>query len=181
MLNAFSNTAVAIFLFDGYMTAIIKNESEYFFFDSHERDKTGMPIAAESGTALLMHFSDQHNLERHICALADKLKTTKFETVPVKISECSIASNNSEFVLGEPGGSSVPKKNDSEGIFSNEKVNSQNLYKKKNQEKVKANEKTYYLKRKLTESPEDREKRLAKNRELSGLKKLNLYQGIILM
>ena len=57
-----------------------------------------------------------------------------------------MASNNSEFVLGESGGSSVPKKNDSEGIFSNEKVNSQNLYKKKNQEKVKANEKTYYLK-----------------------------------
>ena len=90
LVNVFSSSNEAILLLDGYMTAIIKNDSEYFFFDFHEHDKNGMPVITETGAALLMYFKSQHQLEAHISALANKLRVTKFEIVSTKISDCSV-------------------------------------------------------------------------------------------
>ena len=84
LVNDFSSLNDAILLLDGYMTGIMKNDSEYFFFDSHERDQSGMPVITETGAALLIYFKSQHELEAHIFVLANKLRVTKFEIVPIK-------------------------------------------------------------------------------------------------
>ena len=55
-MNVFSSSNEAILLLDGYMVAIMKNDSEYFFVDSHECDKSGIPVVTETGAALLVKF-----------------------------------------------------------------------------------------------------------------------------
>ena len=56
LVNDVSSLNDAILLLDGYMTGIMKNDSEYFFFDSHECDQSGMPVITETGAALLIYL-----------------------------------------------------------------------------------------------------------------------------
>ena len=169
LVNVFSSSNEAILLLDGYMTAIMKNDSEYFFFDSHERDKSGMPVITETGAGLLMYFKSQHQLEAHISALANKLRVTKFEIVPIKISNCSVKSNNSNLEINQPDDFPLPTQELSKDASGSQ--DSEKQHKQKNLDQVKVKQKAYYLKRKLTESPEQKEKRLARNREYKQIKK----------
>ena len=77
LVNVFSSSNEAILLLDVYMVAIMKNDSEYFFFDSHECDKCGIPVVTETRAALLMNFSNLHQLGTHICTLGKQIKNTK--------------------------------------------------------------------------------------------------------
>ena len=96
--NVFADSNNAILLLDGCMRAIFKNESHYFMFDSYKLDRFEISVLAESRTAFLLHFSTQYELEAHICAIGKKIRTIKFAIVPVKISECSVQSNNCKLV-----------------------------------------------------------------------------------
>ena len=58
LVNVLSSSNEAMLLLDVYMVAIMKNDSEYFFFDSHECDKSGIPVFTETRAALLMNFSN---------------------------------------------------------------------------------------------------------------------------
>ena len=62
LMNVFSSSNEAILLLDGYMVAIMKNDSEYFFFDSQECDKSGIPVVTETGAALFVNFWNLHQL-----------------------------------------------------------------------------------------------------------------------
>ena len=59
-VNVFSSSNEAILLLDVYMVAITKNDSECFFFYSHECDKNGIPVVTDTRTSLLMNFSNLH-------------------------------------------------------------------------------------------------------------------------
>ena len=56
LVNVFSSSNEAILLLYGYMVAIMKNDSEYSLFNSHECDKSGIPVVTDTGAALLMNF-----------------------------------------------------------------------------------------------------------------------------
>ena len=60
LVNVFSSSNEAILLLDVYMIAIMKNDIEYFCFNSHECDKSEIPVVTENVTALLMNFSNVH-------------------------------------------------------------------------------------------------------------------------
>ena len=169
LVNVFSSSNEAILLLDDYMTAIMKNDSEYFFFDSHELDKNGMPVITETGAALLIYFKSQHELEPHISVLANKLRVTKFEIVPIKISEFSIKSNNSNIEIKQA--EDFPLSTQELSKDANESQSMEEQHKQKNLDQVKVKQKAYYLKHKLTESPEQKQKRLARNCEHKEIKK----------
>ena len=92
-MNVFSSSNEAMLLLDVYMVAIMKNDSEYFFFDSLECDKSGILVFTETRAALLTNFCNFISLARTSVPLANKLKTQKFEIVPLKVSDCSVESN----------------------------------------------------------------------------------------
>ena len=100
--------------------------------------------------------------------LANKLKTQKFDIVLLKISECSVESNNCQLATNESENFTFTTQE------INNDVNSENIqkqYKQKNLDQEKAKQKIYYLKQKRNESPEQKEKRLARNCEYKQIKK----------
>ena len=76
LVNVFSSSNGAILLLDGYMAAIMKNDSEYFFFDSHKCDRSGIPVVTETGAALLINFSNLNQLATHL-HLGKQIKNTE--------------------------------------------------------------------------------------------------------
>ena len=167
--NDFSSLNDAILLLDDYMTGIMKNDSEYFFFDSHEHDQSRMLVITETGAALLIYFKSQHELEAHIFVLANNLRVTKFEIVPIKISNFSIKSNNYNLEIKQAEDFPLPTQELSND--ANENQNMEGQHEQKSLHQVKVKQKAYYLKRKLTESPEQKQKWLARNREYKQIKK----------
>ena len=176
LVNVFSSSGEAILLLDVYMVAIMKNDIEYFFFDSHECDKSGIPDVTETGADLLIKFSNLHQLATHICTLANKLKTQKFEIIPVKISHCSVESNNCLLRINESENFTSTTQEISNDVNSE---NMQKQYKLKNLDQEKAKQKAYYLKQQRNESLKQKEKRLARNREYR-LKNLHLEPKIMI-
>ena len=66
------------------MLAIVKScksEDEYYIFDSHARNSSGLPDP--NGTAVLMKFSDVSSLKSQIFDLAQQLNSYEFEVVPI--------------------------------------------------------------------------------------------------
>ena len=49
----------------------------------------------------LLIFQIYISFHTHICTLANKLKTQKFKIVPLKISDCSVESNNCQLPINE--------------------------------------------------------------------------------
>ena len=119
-----------------------------------------MPVITETGAALLIYFKSQHQLEEHISVLANKLRVTKFEIVPIKIPNCSVKSNNSNLDINQQEDFPLPTQKLRKDASESE--NREKLHKQKNLDQIKVKQITHYLKRKLTKSPEKKEKRLAK-------------------
>ena len=86
--DALTNTLLvspyAILILSGYMLAIVKScksEDEYYIFDSHARNSSGLPNP--NGTAVLMKFSNVSSLKSQIFDLAQQLNSYEFEVVPI--------------------------------------------------------------------------------------------------
>ena len=73
-MNVFSSSNEAILLLDGYMAAIMKNDSKSFFFDSHECDKSGIPVVSKTEAALLINFSDLYSARHTYLYLGKQIK-----------------------------------------------------------------------------------------------------------
>ncbi len=84
LLNTFINDSYAILILEGYMMALIKQTDHFYLFDSHARDSCGMPDP--NGTAVVMQFSNIHELERYLYSLSIELHTNIFEVVPVQLN-----------------------------------------------------------------------------------------------
>ena len=54
--NVFSSSNGAMLLLDGYIAAIMINDSEYFFFDSHECDESGIPVVSKDWSSCAYQF-----------------------------------------------------------------------------------------------------------------------------
>ena len=149
LVNFFSSSSETILMFDGYMTAIRKNDSEYFFFSSHEHEQSRMPVITEAGAALLIYFKCQHELEAHISVLSNKLRVTKLEIVPcIKISNFSVKSDNFNLEINQAEDFPLPTQELSKD--ASESQNREKQHKQNNLDQVKVKQKAYYLKRKLT-------------------------------
>ena len=85
LLNALSaNDSYAILIFEGYMMALVKQRDNFYLFDSHARDSCGMPDP--NGTAVVMKFSNIHELEQYLYSLSMELHTNIFE---VALCQCN--------------------------------------------------------------------------------------------
>ena len=84
LLNIFLNDSHAILILEGYMMALIKQMNEFFLFDSHARDSSGMPDP--NGTAVVMKFTNILELEQYLYSLSIELHTNSFEIVPVQFN-----------------------------------------------------------------------------------------------
>ena len=84
LLNIFLNDSHAILILEGYMMALIKQMNEFFLFDSHARDSSGMPDP--NGTAVVMKFTNILELEQYLYSLSIELYTNSFEIVPVQFN-----------------------------------------------------------------------------------------------
>jgi hypothetical protein len=76
LLNIFFNDSHAILILEGY--------NEFFLFDSHARDSSGMPDP--NGTAVVMKFTNILELEQYLYSLSIELHTNSFEIVPVQFN-----------------------------------------------------------------------------------------------
>ena len=81
LINAFSDSANAMIVLDGYIMAVIKDSESFYLFDSHARNLRGMPD--ENGTAVVLEFSKLNELQNHIETLASYLNVSIFEITPV--------------------------------------------------------------------------------------------------
>ena len=84
LLNIFLTDSHAILILEGYMMALIKQMNEFFLFDSHPRDSSGMPDP--NGTAVVMKFTNILELEQYLYSLSIELHTNSFEIVPVRFN-----------------------------------------------------------------------------------------------
>jgi hypothetical protein len=64
LLNTFVNDCFAILILEGYMMALIKETDNFYLFDSHARDSSGIPDP--SGTAVVMTFTNIIELEQYL-------------------------------------------------------------------------------------------------------------------
>ena len=85
LLNIFLNDSHAILILEGYMMALIKQMNDFFLFDSHARDSSGMPDP--NGTAVVMKFTNILELLHYLYFLSIELHTNSFEIVPVQLNE----------------------------------------------------------------------------------------------
>ena len=81
LINAFSDSANAMIVLDGYIMAVFKDSESFYLFDSHARNLRGMPD--ENGTAVVLEFSELNELQNHIETLASYLNVRIFEITPV--------------------------------------------------------------------------------------------------
>ena len=63
LINAFSDSANAMIVLDGYIRAVIKHSESFYLFDSHARNSRGMPD--ENDTAVVLEFSELNELQNH--------------------------------------------------------------------------------------------------------------------
>ncbi len=89
LLGAFINYSYAMVILEGYMMALVKQTDNFYLFDSHARDSCGMPDP--NGTAVVMKFTDIHELEQYLYSLSIELHSNIFEVVP------AIVVNNQEY------------------------------------------------------------------------------------
>ena len=68
------------------MMALIKETDNFYLFDSHARDSSGIPDP--SGTAVVMTFTNIIELEQYLYCLSMELHTNSFEIVPVQLNIC---------------------------------------------------------------------------------------------
>ena len=81
LVNTFANDCFAILILEGYMMALMKETDNFYLFDSHARDSSGIPDP--NGTAVVMTFTNIIELEQHVYCLSMELRTNSFEIVPV--------------------------------------------------------------------------------------------------
>ena len=81
LINAFSDSANAMIVLDGYITAVIKDSESFYLFDSHARNSRGMPD--ENDTAVVLEFSELNELQNHIETSASYLNVSIIEITPV--------------------------------------------------------------------------------------------------
>ena len=84
LTNTLLVSPYAILILSDYMFAIVKSfksEGEYYIFDSHARNSSGLPDP--NGSAVLMKFSNVSSLKSQIFDLAQQLNSYKFEVVPI--------------------------------------------------------------------------------------------------
>ena len=81
LINAFSDSANAMIVLDGYITAVIKDSESFYLFDSHARNSRGMPD--ENDTAVVLEFSELNELQNHIETLASYLNVSIIDITPV--------------------------------------------------------------------------------------------------
>ncbi len=86
LLNTFANDCSAILILEGYMMALVKQTDNFYLFDSHARDLSGIPDP--SGTAVVMAFTNIIELEQYLYCLSTKLHANLFEIVPVQLNMC---------------------------------------------------------------------------------------------
>ncbi len=96
LLNTFINDSYAILILEGYMMALVKQTDNFYLFDSHARDSCGMPDP--NGTAVVMKFSNIHELEQYLYSLSIELHTNIFEVVPVQLNICKASKQKTKRV-----------------------------------------------------------------------------------
>ena len=84
LATLFSNIEYAIFVLEGYMMALIKQNECYYLCDSHARDSTGM-LVKMACTAVVMKFDNMSCLEQHLYCLSLELHSNLFELVSVQL------------------------------------------------------------------------------------------------
>jgi Herpesvirus tegument protein, N-terminal conserved region len=91
LLDAISTSfAVSDFVFlicREYTVSLIKSEKLFFLFDSHSRDCSGC-CSSEHGSAVLMHFNNIVQVQRHLVVLFQTLNVPSnelFEITPVRV------------------------------------------------------------------------------------------------
>ena len=94
--NTFFNDSYAILIFEGYMMALIKQRDNFYLFDSHAKDSCGMP--ASNGSAIVMKFTDVHELEQYLYSLSIELHSNIFEIVPVQLNMCKASKQKTKCV-----------------------------------------------------------------------------------
>ena len=87
LLHTFLSNDYAILILEGYMMALIKQDSIFYLFDSHATDSNGMPDP--TGTAVVMKFKNVVNLEQHLYSLSMNLHVNAFEIVTVHLKVCT--------------------------------------------------------------------------------------------
>ena len=97
LLNTlFTNDSYAILILEDYMMALVKQRDNFYLFDSHARDSCGMPDP--NGTAVVMKFSNIHELEQYLYSLSIELHTNIFEVVPVQLNICKASKQKTKRV-----------------------------------------------------------------------------------
>ncbi len=97
LLNTlFTNDSYAILILEGYMISLVKQRDNFYLFDSHARDSCGMPDP--NGTAVVMKFSNIHELEQYLYSLSIELHTNIFEVVPVQLNICKASKQKTKCV-----------------------------------------------------------------------------------
>ena len=103
--------------------------------------------------------------------MANKLKTQKFEIVPVKISDCPVEPNSCQLSINDARNFAFATQEISNDVNS-ENIKKSNTNRKTGSEKSKT--KSILPKQEFNESPEKKENWLARNHECKQIKKQHL-------
>ena len=89
LMNTFTSDNYALIILDGYVMALMKHtDNSIYVFDSHARNEYGMPD--DNGTAVVMKCCNITALGQYLCSLAINLNSQFFEIMPVAFLSSTI-------------------------------------------------------------------------------------------
>ncbi len=76
------------------MMALVRQRDIFYLFDSHARDSCGM--LHPNGTAVVMKFTDIHELEQYLYSLSIELRRNIFQVVSERLNICKASKKKSK-------------------------------------------------------------------------------------